>query len=113
MSEKEQCKAEVRDRSSRWPRKYQCQRKAVKDGYCKQHHPDSVAERRKESDERYERQFQNSPLQLLGKERERNARLLIALADAIRRPLGVIPKSAEEFITLEMLDEAEKRRTGK
>lgn len=29
---------------------HQCSRKAVKDGYCLQHHPDSVAERRAKRD---------------------------------------------------------------
>ena len=33
----------------------QCSRNAVKDGYCKQHHPDSVAKRKKESEERLRR----------------------------------------------------------
>jgi hypothetical protein len=28
---------------------HRCYRKAVKDGYCKQHHPDTVAQRRNES----------------------------------------------------------------
>lgn len=32
---------------------YQCSRKIWKDGYCKQHHPDSVKERRRKADERY------------------------------------------------------------
>lgn len=37
-------------------------------------------------------------------------RLRIALADSIRRPMGVVPDSAEGLITQEELDEAEKRR---
>jgi len=41
-------------------------------------------------------------------ERERGLR--IALADAIRRPMGVIPKSAEGLLTPNDLDEAEERR---
>ena len=36
--------------------------------------------------------------------------LRIALADAIRRPMGVIPASAEGLITDADLDAAEKRR---
>jgi len=32
---------------------YRCQRKAWKDDYCKQHHPDSVAKREKEANERW------------------------------------------------------------
>jgi hypothetical protein len=41
--------------------------------------------------------------------RENNL-LRIALADAIRRPMGVIPASAEGLITDADLDAAEKRR---
>lgn len=36
--------------------------------------------------------------------------LQIALADAIRRPLGVVPASADGLITQEEIDSAEKRR---
>ncbi|AWB21191.1 hypothetical protein DA075_09930 [Methylobacterium currus] len=39
-----------------------------------------------------------------------NARLRIALHDAIRRPLGVTPDSAVEFYSPRMADEAEARR---
>lgn len=36
--------------------------------------------------------------------------LKTALADAIRRPTGVVPESAEKFVTGEMLEAAEERR---
>lgn len=39
-----------------------------------------------------------------------NARLRIALHDAIRRPMGVTPDSAAEFYSQRMADEAEARR---
>jgi hypothetical protein len=39
-----------------------------------------------------------------------NARLRIALADAIRRPMGVVPASAEGFVSTAELDAAETRR---
>ena len=42
----------------------QCMRKAVKDGYCKQHHPDAVAKRREESDRKYEEKMKRDPLTL-------------------------------------------------
>lgn len=41
-----------------------------------------------------------------------NERLKIALADAIRRPLGVIPASADELITYGDIAAAEERRTA-
>ena len=37
-----------------------CRRKTWKDGYCKQHHPDSVAERGKKKRKRYEEERKNS-----------------------------------------------------
>lgn len=40
------------------------------------------------------------------------ARLKIALADAIRRPMGVVPDSAEGLIKVSDLDAAEARRAG-
>lgn len=36
----------------------------------------------------------------------------LALADAIRRPMGVVPASAERFVTAEDLAEAEARRAA-
>jgi hypothetical protein len=41
----ERCKETVWEGMARYP----CSRKAWKDGYCKQHHPDSVAERAEKS----------------------------------------------------------------
>jgi hypothetical protein len=38
-----------------------CSRWAVKDGYCKQHHPDAVAARREASRKRDEERWNNSP----------------------------------------------------
>lgn len=40
-----QCKADVRIKGFRFPRYGVCSRNAVKDGYCKQHHPDTIRER--------------------------------------------------------------------
>ena len=40
------------------------------------------------------------------------ARLRLALHDAIRRPMGVIPSSAEKWVDQSMLDEAEERRVS-
>ena len=49
------CKAGVWS-SERWSRYSQCARKAVQDGWCKQHHPDAEAVREQEARERYARQ---------------------------------------------------------
>jgi len=42
-----------------------CARNAVKDGYCKQHHPDAAAERQKQSEKRYALELVRSPQNLL------------------------------------------------
>lgn len=39
---------------------YPCSRKAWKDGYCKQHHPESVAKRQEESKRKYEEKKKQS-----------------------------------------------------
>jgi len=44
-----------------WARKRQCSRKAVKDGFCKQHHPDTVVARDKKNQERWEAERENTP----------------------------------------------------
>jgi hypothetical protein len=38
-----------------------CSRRAVRDGFCKQHHPDTQAERDRKSKERFERERKRSP----------------------------------------------------
>lgn len=50
---------------------YQCSRKAWKDGYCKQHHPDIVAEKRRRSMERHNEKRKNDPLYQLALARKR------------------------------------------
>lgn len=56
----EHCKAAVSNRE-RWGGSHQCARNPWKDGWCKQHHPDTEAQRAKETQERYERRQANSP----------------------------------------------------
>lgn len=53
------CKETLWDAKS-W-HQYQCSRKATKDGYCKQHHPDSVAERQRKSEAAYEEKRKKEP----------------------------------------------------
>lgn len=62
---KERCKQEVSGTGT-WGvfHRHQCNRRAVKDGYCKQHHPDSVKKRQEESEERYHEKMQKDPLRL-------------------------------------------------
>jgi len=54
------CKASVSESGrSLWYN--QCSRKPWKDGWCKQHHPDTTAARRAQAQERYETKHRNSP----------------------------------------------------
>ena len=58
---------------------YPCSRKAVKDGFCKQHHPDPAAERQRKSEAAYAKRVANSAPEKLRKARERIAKLEEAL----------------------------------
>lgn len=57
--EKERCKETVWDRHV-WHQQ-QCSSYVWKDGYCKQHHPDTVKERNRKSEERFKEEMENSP----------------------------------------------------
>jgi len=57
----ERCKASVTTLGMRFAF-HQCQRKATKDGWCYQHHPNAVADRRQESVNAYRRKMANRPI---------------------------------------------------
>lgn len=77
------CKAGVWDSQSSWPRYDQCQRKAGQDGWCKQHHPDAVAERAKASDAKYKASMRKAAMGFYG---ERMMRALIKIRDGDNDP---------------------------
>jgi hypothetical protein len=56
MMDKERCKKLVMSGYH----SFQCSRKIWKDGYCKQHHPDSVKARQDAANRRYEEKRKNS-----------------------------------------------------
>jgi len=60
---------------------HQCQRAPWKDEWCKQHHPDTEAERRKQSEEEYQRKLEHSPWRQLQKAHEEIARLKARIAE--------------------------------
>lgn len=60
---KERCKETIWDN---WTHR-NCSRNAVKDGYCKQHHPDNVKERERQTDERWKAKQESSPWNQLTK----------------------------------------------
>ena len=80
------CKEQVWHQSGQWGRQHRCTRKAWKDGYCKQHHPDSVKERNKKSIEKYRKQqeyrLEHSPQALIEKANKENAALRTKLQQA-------------------------------
>ena len=61
-----------------------CSRKAVRDGFCKQHHPDSVEERREKSAKDYERKRNQSTYAQLFRARGKIADLESELTEARR-----------------------------
>lgn len=65
-----QCKARVYG-SGRPFSGCQCSRKAVKDGFCKTHHPDAVKARDEAARKRQEEAWARTPNQLLAKTQER------------------------------------------
>lgn len=63
----------------------QCSRNAVKDGYCKQHHPDTVAERNRKVKERWQAKQEASPYGQLKKAKQQIAKLVELLDEARKR----------------------------
>ena len=49
-----------------WSSGHQCRFKVWEDGYCRQHHPDTVSERRRKSNEKRAQEWANSPHVKLG-----------------------------------------------
>jgi hypothetical protein len=76
-SNAERCLAKVYP-NDRWGsfHPHQCTRKVWKDGFCKQHHPESEAKRRVESNRKLEENFQNSYMGQLQRSREENKLLM-------------------------------------
>ena len=70
--------------NGRWPQPYQCNRKIWKDGFCKQHHPDTVAERDRKSTERYEAKKKQSAWYRLDEALKRIAELEKEIAELKR-----------------------------
>jgi len=58
------CKEQVRE-AGMWPRYHQCKRNAIKDGYCNQHHPDTIREKAEKKQAEYIQKRDNSPVRKL------------------------------------------------
>ena len=60
---------------------HQCSRKPWKDGWCKQHHPDAEAERRVQSEARWQQRRERSPSFRLARAHEEIVRLKARIAE--------------------------------
>ena len=86
MSTKTEQRCQKRVRHSTW-HSGQCSRRAVKDGYCKQHHPDALAQREAEAAAKHKSYMVKFRL-------ERAAPELVALVREARDYLSGIPETA-------------------
>ena len=78
----EQCKEKI---FHTWSSR-NCSRKAVTDGYCKQHHPDSVKAARLKSEEKWARERENTPLAVARRtieSQERDIAELVAMLNKV------------------------------
>ena len=81
---KTRCKKNVYPRESMFMRAHQCSRYVWKDDYCKQHHPDTVAERNRKREERYEEKWKKSCWNQLREARKEIERLKTKLGGSAR-----------------------------
>lgn len=81
MNPDEQCRARVWGNFNF----HRCPRKAVKDGYCYQHHPEAVQKRKEEAEKRSEEAQQQSPWAKLERARKRIEELETTLKKANER----------------------------
>ena len=80
-----------------------CARKAVTDGYCKQHHPDNVKARREKADSNRRQKFENSPIAVARRTIESQERdiaelvdfVLMFRKDRLNNPSGIISSSTD------------------
>jgi len=68
--------------SGSW-RSSRCSRKEWKDGFCKQHHPETVAEREKKKAERDLEKIHSSPTAKLYREVEKNKKMKMSLKNLV------------------------------
>ena len=61
----ERCSEEVAQKGMSFAKYVRCSRKAVKDGYCRQHHPDAVKARKDKREAAAEKKWNNTPYKQL------------------------------------------------
>lgn len=86
----DRCKQKV------WPNgsfsSHRCTRKSVKDGFCKQHHPDTVKERDEKQRLKYQERIDTHPLTLAHKQIEE----LKQQRDELREALVTLEKACDK-----------------
>lgn len=93
MTDEQQCTEKVfRDFHS-----HRCTRRAKRDGFCTQHHPDTVKARRDASSAKYEKERENSPTQQLRRERVTTAALREEL-EGVKRANDTLNKANKQLI---------------
>ena len=90
----EQCKEKI---FHTWSSR-NCSRKAVTDGYCKQHHPDSVKAARLKSEEKWARERENTPLAVARRTIESQGRRIKDLEEIIAELVAMLNK-VEDLMT--------------
>lgn len=85
------CKAGVWSKE-RWARYSQCSRKAGADGWCKTHHPETVAQRISDADARYEKATRSTAMGWFG---EKWMAALIKIADGDNDPRQTAKEALE------------------
>jgi hypothetical protein len=88
-----QCVESVSDghRSFSW---HQCHRQATKGAYCKQHHPDTVRERREQAVKRWEAKMERAPEVRASQYRE----ALFVIATSMSNDPALLKRVAKEAL---------------
>jgi hypothetical protein len=75
-----------------WSRRSRCDRKPWKDGWCKQHHPDSVAARKEARDKQWTEKWRQHPVYKLQEAQKRIAELEAEIAVLRKANNATTPK---------------------
>jgi hypothetical protein len=76
MNNPERCQAQIRDRGRFMLHWHRCTRKATRDGYCTQHHPDTVEQRRAAMERRWNEKRKRDPIYVIASLRATQSRLV-------------------------------------
>lgn len=89
-----QCQQLVYARWTSWPIAHQCSRKAVRAGWCNQHHPDTVAKRQAKSQEKFDKAHNARALERYG---PHFFDTLVRISEGHNDPRALATKVVREF----------------